>query len=1294
LHRNKKFFNTELIIMQKRVLFLMSMLLMFSLTAMAQITTSSLTGKVVVEGANESAIGATVQAVHEPSGTRYAAVTNASGRFTIQGMRTGGPYTVTISYIGFQSKSLKNITLELGETFNVNAVLSENASELGEVIVSGKASKFATEKTGASTNINNATLTSIPTVTREINDITRISPYANGMSFGGANGRMSNFTLDGANLNNNFGLSANLPGGGTPVSVDAIDEVQVVVSPFDVRQSNFIGGGINAITKSGTNLFKGTAYVYHTNENMHGNRVDDQSLADPGKDRKTTYGFTLGGPIVKNKLFFFANYEQSIVPTTPNRWRGSDDGVADTKNNISRTKLSDLQQVSDYVASKYGYDTGSWTDFPADEKNTKYLVRLDWNINQNHHFMVRFNHTNNEVWNAPTSSYSDFNKNFDKSTEGRFSQSAMSYENSMYKQQNKVTTISSSLNSRFTKNLSNELLFTYSDIDDVRDSNSSKFPFVDIYEPDANGTPKPYISLGYEFCTPGNRVRNKITTITDNVTYYLGSHKLMAGASWEHQVAYNTFLRRLYGIYAYNSVNDFLTGATPDNVGLTWGYNGVAEPTEQVTFNQLGVYLQDEWNALERLKLTFGVRFDNMMFDNGDLMANNAIDALDYAGTHLTTGEWPKSHVSISPRFGFVWDVFGDKSLKVRGGSGLFVGRLPLVFFTNMPGSTGMSKYQYSSAGDAYRTAVLAGFTGGLKTNPDEMRDIIVANNPNTKITISPEDGVVPSSLSAVDKNFKMPQVWKSSIAIDYNFPVSFPLSITGEFTYTKVINDVYLEDISVKGNSDGWDRLIGADNRIVYPMNNRLTYNDVSGKEVNIPSTYYLTNTNQGYGYTANVTLNAEPVKNLRMMAAYTYTKMKELSSMPGSTAASVLQAMYAVNGPRFADLQSTSFVLPHRIIANVSYDYNKEHFSLFYEGCASNTAYSYYYSGDLNGDGQKTDLMYIPANDNEIQFATEADRLAFWRYVDQDDYLKNHKGEYAGAYDVHTPMVHRFDFRYAHDFTFCLGKTRHKLQLSADVKNIGNLLNSKWGVFKRMINGGQLLNVVDPGWKDDKATGKRIVYSAPKFSVNKVNGEYPTETWEYISSYGQCWQIQVGAKYYFDQLTDEESDRLCKPCREEISQMDIDKLNAMVAERDAENARLKAEVAALQAESKAEVKPEVKIVEKEVQIAKVVTAPTSVFFNSGKATIASKKELENVKEVARVARENNAKIVVTGYADSKTGNAELNKRLSQQRAETVANQLVAMGVSRDNIEIVAAGGVDDLNPYNYNRRVTVILK
>ena len=381
--------------MQKRLFLLVVTLLTLSLSAVAQITTSSMAGKVTFDDANgEEVIGATVVALHEPSGTRYTAVTNASGLFTIQGMRTGGPYEVTVSYIGYQPSVVKGVILQLAETYNLAISISEDATQLAEVVVSGRASKFAAEKTGASTNINNSQIANLPTVSRSITDVTRLSPYGgNGMSFAGADGRTANFTVDGANFNNNFGLSSNLPGGGNPISIDAIEELQVVISPFDVRQTNFIGGGVNAITKSGTNTYKGTAYIYHKNENMQGDAVDRQQISGAReKSQTTTYGFTLGGPIIKDKLFFFVNGEMIKIPTVVNRWRGSDaDNPADPNNYVSRTTNADLAAVSNYMSKRYGYNTGSWTDFPADESNYKLLARLDWNITDRHHLALRYN---------------------------------------------------------------------------------------------------------------------------------------------------------------------------------------------------------------------------------------------------------------------------------------------------------------------------------------------------------------------------------------------------------------------------------------------------------------------------------------------------------------------------------------------------------------------------------------------------------------------------------------------------------------------------------------------------------------------------------------------------------------------------------------------------------------------------------------------------------------------------------------------------------------------------------------
>ena len=644
--------------MQKRLFFLVSLLLTLSLTAMAQITTSSMAGKVTFDSqSGEEVIGATVVAVHTPSGTRYTAVTNTSGRFSIQGMRTGGPYEVTVSYIGYQNKTVKGVMLQLGETYNLAIWITENANELGEVVISGKASKFTVEKTGASTNINSQQIINMPTVNRNLTDITRLSPYGgSGMSFAGTDGRLGNFTVDGANFNNNFGLSAGLPGGGNPISIDAIEEMQVVISPFDVRQTNFIGGGVNAITKSGTNTFKGSAYIYHKNEQMQGDAVDREQISGAReKDQNTIYGLTLGGPIIKNKLFFFVNGEMEKTPTVVNRWRGSDDDhPADPDNYISRTTLADLQTVKDFVREKYGYDTGSYTDYPAENSNKKLLVRLDWNITDKHHLALRYNYTKNIAWKPTNASSMDGGSRMSSS---RLSKASMAYANSLYSQDNDVKSWSIDFNSRLSEKLSNQFLATYSKLDDVRGSGSSTFPFIDILKDNDN-----YISLGYELFTWNNAVHNTIWNIKDDVTYYMGAHKIMAGITFEHQMADNQYMRNGSGYYRYNLTDDMYVGgvlqpdllfnSTPEVFCLTYGYDGEAAPAARVQFNRPGIYGQDEWNINDKLKLTYGLRIDGLFFNNGDLMTNQAIYNLDYNGRHIDTGKWPKLTLKTKKHYG------------------------------------------------------------------------------------------------------------------------------------------------------------------------------------------------------------------------------------------------------------------------------------------------------------------------------------------------------------------------------------------------------------------------------------------------------------------------------------------------------------------------------------------------------------------------------------------------------------------------------------------------------------------
>jgi len=1088
--------------MAKRMRFILSTIMVIvAMTAKAQVTTSSLSGK-VTDPDKEAIIGATVQAIHEPSGTRYGAITNIDGRYTIQGMRAGGPYSVEVSYIGYQTMMYKDVTLQLGEVYNLNVQMKESSELLEEVVVTAQKTKFASEKTGATTNISNTQIASMPSVSRSITDYSRLSAYGgNGMSFAGSDGRTANFTIDGANFNNNFGLSSNLPGGGNPVSIEAIDEIQIVISPFDVRQTNFIGGGINAITKSGTNTYKGTAYIYHQNENMRGDAIDRETiLGAREKDQSTTYGFTIGGPIIKNKLFFFANGELQNTPAIANRWRASEDGVANADAYISRATVADLQNVSDIAKERYGYDTGSFSSFPSDNKNTKLLARIDWNINNNHRLALRYNYTKNTVWNAPNASSMDGGTRMSGS---RTSQYAMSYANSMYSLDNLVHSLSFDLNSRFSATLSNQFLATFSKLDDVRGTNSSIFPFVDILKDNQN-----YISFGEELFTYNNAVHNTVWNIKDDVTYYTGNHKIMVGLNYEHQMADNQYLRNGTGYYRYTSLDDFVQGAAPEIVCLTYGYNGENEPASRVQYNKLGFYLQDEWNVRSDFKVTAGLRFDGLFFDNGDLMTNNAILDLDYNGRHIDTGKWPGNSLTVSPRIGFSWDILGNNTLKLRGGSGLFSGRLPLVFFTNMPTNSGMIQNLVS---------ITTRYKDGVVTSRDPRLELLKGNmitDVNQMIStlglptsISPEEGVLPSSVVGIDPDFKMPQVWKTSLALDYQLPVSFPLTVTLEGMFSKDINAVRQYNYNVQApDKDTWSRFNGPDDRYIYPEN-FLQHTNISNANV-------LTNTSKGWGWTGNITVMAEPAKNVNIMAAYTHTESKEISGMPGSDANSAWTNVPSINGPNNSGLMRSQYVTPNRVVASINWrvHLNKKtssNFSLFYSGYSSSGS-SFMYSNDMNGDGVTNDLIYIPKTKDEIKFTSAEDADAFWKFVNQDPYLKKHKGEYAEAYSARAPWVHRFDFRWSRDFFVKIGKTKNTLQLSLDILNIGNLLNSKWGVTKNMsgANGGRILTYKG---KDESNT--------PIFSMYKdSDGNYPTESFTRNLNYSECWKLQIGLRYVFN--------------------------------------------------------------------------------------------------------------------------------------------------------------------------------
>lgn len=1094
--------------MQKRLLFFVVLLLTSTMTVVAQVTTASLSGRVSSEG--ESVIGATIQAVHVESGTHYGAITNMDGLYTIQGMRTG-VYSVEISYVGYATIKFKDVLLRLGENFSLNANLKESSELMNEVVVVGSSSKFNNVKTGASTNISNKQLTLLPSINRSLSDFTRLSPYSGANnSLSGRDGRTNSFTIDGANLNNNFGLSNDLPGGGNPISLDAIEEVQVVVAPFDVRQTNFVGGGINAITKSGTNIFKGSAYTYQRNQHLRGNSVDGYDLGTRSKESKETYGFTIGGPIIKNKLFFFVNGEYENAPSPITKWKLSTDGVANADQMISRITAADMKAFSDILSSKYGYNAGSYDNYDGGTKNYKLLARIDWNISDQHKFSVRFNTTKNsqDISTNGTSTVGT------KASSNRISKDAFSFRNACYSMDNKVWSLTAELNSRFNNDLSNRLLFTYSNIQDIRSTDSSPFPFIDIWDGSGNA----FMSAGYELFSWNNAVKNKVINVQDNIIYSVGKHKIIGGLSYEYQKALNSFMRFGTGYYKYASFSDFQNGAAPIAFGLTYGYNGQTNPAAEVSFGQSGLYLQDEWNINDNFKFTYGIRADLMNFLT-DLETNEAYKALDWTkhfyganesgkSPSIDTGKWPDANILFSPRIGFNWDIKGDKSLILRGGSGIFTGRIPLVFFTNMPTNAMMLQNTVSIT----NASDLAKLKGGLITDVNSM--ISTLGLPTTSLYGNASTPVKSATVVGIANDFKLPQVWKNSLAIDYTIPVSFPMTLTVEGMINKEINAIKMENYNVLHNSY-LSKFAGPDQRLNYAKTS--VQSGVTGGAI------VLKNSSKGYSSTINAMVTAEPIKDLNLMLSYTHTISQEITGLPGSQAYSSWQNSYNVNGVNNNGLSRSQYVTPNKVIASASYRINyAKNFAtsvgLYYAGYNAGT-YNYYYSNDMNGDGATNDLLYIPSTKDQIKFVdangfTAAQQAeAFWKFVEQDKYLNNHKGEYAKAYGATMPWVNRVDLKLAQDFKIKVGNAMNTLQFTVDILNIGNLINDSWGVTKSTssCNYGKLLQY--KGVDSD---------NVPTFSMgyNTINNQKVLydKTFETYKDSSNCWQLQFGIRYIFN--------------------------------------------------------------------------------------------------------------------------------------------------------------------------------
>lgn len=1109
-----------------RYLLALLLLLLSAQAGWSQGTTTSTMSGVITDKGSGGLPGATVIAVHTPTNTQYVAPTNAEGRFNIQNMRVGGPYTVRVTFVGYKDATRENLFLTLGQNLRLDINLTDASTELAGVTVVGTDSRsvLSAERAGSTTNISRQEIERLPTISRSLNDFTRLTPQSNGAAVGGGNSRQNNFTVDGADFNNNFGIGGNLPAGGSPISVDAIDEITVNITPFDVRQSNFIGSAINAVTRSGSNDFQGSVYYYFRNQNQQGNKVGDQTFVKQPLDDKQ-YGFRIGGPVIKDKLFFFLNAEQRKI-TSPGQQNVASTpeqrfGAAGTPANVVRPRATFLDSVSNLLRERYGYETGPYQGYDFVSDRTTITGRLDWNITDKHRFTVRYN----QVESKSPISVSGSRAPLQAFPNTRTSIFALPFKNANYFQENNFYSLAAELNSTFSSRFFNTLRGTYTNQNDPRSSDSQTFPFVDIL--DGTGTNgNPITSFGYEPFTLGNIRQVKSYSVVDFVNYIAGNHSLTVGIQGDLQSTLNGFQRFGTSYYTFNSWTDFVSGAPSRDFAQTYSLlPGFEQAFPRFRFAQGSVYAQDEYSVNERLRLTLGLRAElNSYLNVDEIQTHPLVASLRFANDEqIDTGVLPKNRVLLSPRFGFNYDVKGDRTLQVRGGTGIFAGRVPTVWIVSQSGDAGLLQFTSVSQG------------AGRVFNPDPN-----AYRPETPPTPGTQ---VPATVSTTDPNFRLPQTWKSSVAVD----VQLPLGIVG------TLEGIYNRDLTVAlgRNANLVDpqplNVAGyPDNRPIYPAqvrdrgfwaltgatatnpgpNQPVPTGDTRGAQQFNPIVLY--NRHDGYYWSGMAKLEKRFAEGLFASVAYVRSGSKVLFDGGGDQLLNTWSGTPIVNNSNDPELSYAGFVVPDRLVASLSY--RKEYFghlgttfSLFYEG-SQQGRFSYIYAFDFNRDGQNNDLIYVPKDGSEITFAdfnyggtvgnvsaTRQEEL-FFQYIDQDPYLRTRRGQYAERNGALSPWRHQVDMKFAQDvFTDLLGK-RNTLQFTLDVFNVGNLLNRNWGLVQTTNNTSLLA----------QAPNQPVVVSGgtvrPVFRLAADRGAPITSTFRDVNALASTYFMQFGLRYIFN--------------------------------------------------------------------------------------------------------------------------------------------------------------------------------
>jgi len=1108
--------------MRKRLLVLVFAILTL-LTASAQETTSDIAGRIT--GNNSPLAGATVVAVHVPSGSSYKTTSRSDGRFNLPNVRIGGPYKITVTYVGYVSAEQQDIMLTLGQEYKADFVLLPDTKQLNEVTVtsSGTGGKvFNSSHTGNQEIITRQQLERLPSVNRSLLDFTRLTPGANGLSFGGQSNQYNNITVDGANFNNSFGLSGTLGGqtNSQPISTDALEQIQVNVSPYDVRQGGFSGASINSVTRSGTNTFRGSLYTYIKGPGTQGYDVENIKIPHQDFSYNLT-GFTIGGPIIENKLFFFVSAEQEKRTDPGTSFVASNATNKPNGVSISNANADTLNALASFLKNTYGYDPGAFQNYSYKTQSQKLTIKVDWNLDQNNTITVKYNYLNSSRQ-IQASNSGSVNSSYGR-TPGQY---AMPFYGSGYKINNNFDIIIAELNTRLGNKASNKLQIGYTALRDFRSPlTTSPFPLVDILD----GSGNPYTSFGYEQFTYGNLLNTDVYQLNDIYTMYKGAHEITVGTQNSLKKYSNGFSPSYEGVYRFNSVDAFYASAANPAVkaarydlSYTLPPNGPF-PLVGPQDLELGFFVQDKWRVKPNFTLIYGLRVDIPIFKNTFLQNDSAAVLTFYNGIHLNTGQAPHVNPLFGPRLGFNWDVKGDQKTQVRGGVGLFAGPPPFVWISNQASNSGVALF--GSVSNSTTTS----FSPEVNPNPNWPA--------NASKSLSKS-----YSLNVTDPSFKFPQALKSSLAIDQKVLTNW--IVTLEFTYAKDVNAAFFQNVNLPSTGTA---LVGADNRIRYSTSQIYPVGGAAAATVsnpNIGNAIYMTNVNGGYAYTATLQVQRQ-FKNLYVNVSYTYSQAKDVM-VGGSTAATMWGSKPISGDPNSPQLGYSNSYMPHHVIASASYKfiygkYFATTVGLIYEAAPSGVG-SYVYNGDLNNDAQTSnDLLYIPtvADHTSGKYVTAGGGGLDTRtpedvwfqinaFIQQDKYLNSHRGKYAERNAVIFPWYNRVDANVSQDFYVKAGKNTHTLRFSVDIVNLGNLINKDWGIYQLPAagTGSSILtsgvpNVINVGLISAKVGANGVpVYGFPyQIAPTATSPGVPyTHSWKDDTSLASRWQMQFGIRYLFN--------------------------------------------------------------------------------------------------------------------------------------------------------------------------------